>query len=95
MTRICITPLLCRYCDPVEAGSGVVVPVDCPAGAYCPENTTASHEFPCPAGTFSNVTNIQTAAECEQCTGGYFCEVPGKQNYAFRFPGIDLTFQDL
>ena len=73
------------YCDPVEVaaisgnpGDGVVTPVDCPAGYYCPANTGAKSSFPCAVGTFSNSTQLQSQSQCQSCTGGYFCDTPGE-----------------
>lgn len=73
------------YCDPVEVaaisgnpGDGVVTPVDCPAGYYCPSNTGAKSSFPCAVGTFSNSTQLQSQSQCQSCTGGYFCDTPGE-----------------
>jgi hypothetical protein len=74
-----------RYCDPVEAAAfygvpshGVVSPSSCPAGYYCPANTSSAHESPCPAGTFSNETNMYAEKQCTPCTGGYYCGSLGK-----------------
>lgn len=73
------------YCDPVEVaaisgnpGDGVVTPVDCPAGYYCPSNTGAKSSFPCAVGTFSNSTQLQSQSQCQSCSGGYFCDTPGE-----------------
>ena len=38
--------------------NATVTPVICPAGYYCPVGTTAANEFPCPAGTYNNVTGM-------------------------------------
>ena len=54
-----------KYCDPFELlnVTGVIQPVDCPAGFYCPTSTEFAQQNPCEAGTFSNVT--QLTAQCE------------------------------
>lgn len=47
----------------------------CPEGFYCPLGTTFDEEFPCPAGTFNNLTQ-QTSLEtaCANiCPPGSFC----------------------
>lgn len=69
-----------RYCDPVEESinlgvnsTGVVTPTHCPAGYYCPLNTVSKHSHPCPTGTFSNTTNLETDGQCTPCTAGYYC----------------------
>jgi hypothetical protein len=68
-----------RYCDSIEAGSdhGVVSPVDCPPGSYCPENTTSMGEFLCPPGTFGNETNLERESDCKPCSGGVYCDAYG------------------
>ena len=40
----------------------------CPVGHYCPQGTTVP--LPCDAGTFSNVTGLDT---CLQCPAGFYC----------------------
>ena len=67
-----------RYCDPVESGGGVITPVDCPEGSFCPVNTTSQLHHPCPPGTFSNATNLQDDTQCTPCTGGSYCGSPGR-----------------
>ena len=73
------------YCDQTEAISeqqsgvsapshGVVTPKDCPAGFYCPNGTQTDRENPCPVGTYSNTTGLESLAECRDCPPGYYCE---------------------
>ena len=69
-----------RYCDASQAailhgvsGHGVIDPVECPAGSYCPRGTMSGTQHLCPAGTFSNKTGLTVRWECSNCTGGYFC----------------------
>ncbi|WAR09797.1 hypothetical protein MAR_034873 [Mya arenaria] len=51
----------------------------CPAGYICGyattdfEMTTAADQYPCPAGTFTNRSDLYEAAQCTPCTGGYYC----------------------
>lgn len=72
-----------RYCDPIEAtaeagySTGVVSPTPCPPGHYCLLNTETSHEYPCPNGTYSNRTELESAAECIPCDGGWYCPTEG------------------
>ncbi|XP_069122179.1 multiple epidermal growth factor-like domains protein 6 [Argopecten irradians] len=49
----------------------------CPTGFYCPENTTMSTEFPCPAGTFNNITHRTVVSDCTPCSGGMYCDQVG------------------
>ena len=69
------------YCDPgfyCREGSFTKTPVDgptgglCPAGGYCLKGTVTP--YPCPAGTFSNVSGASDNSSCTSCTPGYYCE---------------------
>lgn len=73
------------YCDQNEAiaelqsgagapSHGVVTVKVCPAGFYCPNGTMTSRENPCPVGTYSNTTGLESLAECRDCPAGYYCE---------------------
>ena len=48
------------YCDPFELNNvtGIIQPVDCPPGYYCPQNTEYALQNPCPPGTFSNRSQL-------------------------------------
>ncbi|RUS80256.1 hypothetical protein EGW08_011985, partial [Elysia chlorotica] len=67
------------YCD--NAGGGVTTPASyvCPEGHYCPNGTRYSTEFPCPAGSFNNITGLEADTDCFACLGGYYC--PGGTTY--------------
>jgi hypothetical protein len=45
--------------------------VACPTGEYCPLATT--NPTPCPAGTYLNATQGQSAADCVACPEGQYC----------------------
>ena len=47
----------------------------CPAGKYCPQGSIAGE--PCPKGTFSNELELMNAGQCQNCTGGYYCDRSG------------------
>ena len=47
---------------------------ECPVGHYCPYGTRYAFEYPCPIGTFSNLTGLQLAIECTPCTAGSVCD---------------------
>ena len=72
-----------RYCNSVEAtadlgsATGTITPKDCPTGFYCLVNTTSSGDYPCPMGTFNNLTGLQTEVECQNCTSGSYCGSTG------------------
>lgn len=40
-------------------------------------NTTRANEFPCPAGTFNNITNRVKLADCTTCSPGKYCSSAG------------------
>ena len=72
------------FCDAYEASlaqasgvnqstHGVVMPISCQPGYYCPEGTNSSSEYPCPLGTFSNQTQLEDISECTLCTPGSYC----------------------
>jgi hypothetical protein len=54
-----------KYCDPFELlnATGVINPVECPKGFFCPNQTEFATQNPCDAGTFANVT--QLTQQCE------------------------------
>ncbi|ESP01228.1 hypothetical protein LOTGIDRAFT_111611 [Lottia gigantea] len=71
------------YCDPYELGNttGIINPVDCPVGHYCPLSTGYKYTNPCPPGTFSNTPGFESsgkyANECIPCDPGYYCPSQG------------------
>jgi hypothetical protein len=64
-------------CTPCPASyycvSTTIQPAACPVGYYCPELTEFSTQFPCPAGTFGNLTLRGALEECTQCLAGMWC----------------------
>ena len=56
----CKTCPASKYCDPYELFNltGIIVPMDCPPGYYCPASTEFDTQNPCPPGTFSNQTAL-------------------------------------
>jgi hypothetical protein len=49
----------------------------CPIGYYCPLSTQFANQFPCPNGTYSDVSGIASISECKMCSPGKYCEYPG------------------
>lgn len=49
----------------------------CPVGFFCPEGTGADIQ-PCPAGTYNPVQGLSKQADCTQCDGGKYCQLPGQ-----------------
>ena len=74
------------FCDPEMFSSfddtsgvmiGVVDPVICLAGYYCPEETMFSTQFPCPSGTYSNATGLHNKEQCLNCPEEMYCDDEG------------------
>ncbi|XP_023933458.1 uncharacterized protein LOC106181652, partial [Lingula anatina] len=65
------------YCDNTMDPVVLYNNTYCPAGFYCPGNTTQAYENPCPRGTFSNLTHRTDVSDCQQCSGGSYCETEG------------------
>lgn len=63
------------------SGSASATPNDgvtgslCPQGRYCTIGIAVPDQ--CPTGTWSNSTGLMTAAECQACSGGYYCNSTG------------------
>ena len=69
------TTTLCQkgfYCP---NGSSLATQVECPMGMYCPVGSPAP--MLCPAGTFSNRTQLYEETQCTDCFAGYFCDRDG------------------
>lgn len=68
----------CAACpEGFVCAGATVTPADCPLGHYCEPGTQYGTQYPCPAGTFANTTNLRSAAECFNCTAGQYCGSPG------------------
>ncbi|EDV28435.1 uncharacterized protein TRIADDRAFT_51343 [Trichoplax adhaerens] len=61
------------FCD--SSGSAVVSFNNsaCPSGYYCPSKTQTANQFPCPAGTYNNITGRSSQSGCASCPSGYYC----------------------
>ena len=64
------------YCDPYELGNvtGIVSPVPCPAGYFCPLRTEFATQNPCAPGTFGNVTHLTAQGKVTLSEGNAFME---------------------
>lgn len=66
----------CRLCD---AGTtcnvtGLSAPnAPCAVGSYCPEGQWNATAFPCPAGTYYDLTNATKEYDCLTCPAGFAC----------------------
>jgi hypothetical protein len=67
-------------CDPCPAGyycpAAQRDPTLCPIGSYCPPSTGTAVPA-CPLGTFGNATGLTSALNCQLCTPGSYCSIPG------------------
>jgi hypothetical protein len=45
----------------------------CDKGYYCPSGTTVSNENPCPAGTYSDRTDLWDESQCTVCPSTFYC----------------------
>ena len=55
----------------MQPGRNATECLSCVAGSFCEEG--ASWPQPCPAGTFSDATNLSAASKCTACPLGHFC----------------------
>ena len=65
------------YCDNVQDPVVLYNNSSCPEGYYCPLNSERANQYPCPRGTFNNLTNRVEEDDCQPCTGGMFCDQEG------------------
>lgn len=49
----------------------------CFVGFYCPPNTNYATEYPCPRGTFNNLTHRVVEGDCQPCSPGQYCDQTG------------------
>lgn len=43
-------------------------------GHFCPKGTIATEQYPCFPGTYTAMTNLSSADECDPCPEGKYCE---------------------
>lgn len=77
MLQPCPRGSLRLNCTPTLVAGNSTQPRPCPLGHYCPNGTRFAAQFPCPVGTFGNVTQLQAAAQCLPCSPGAYCDGPG------------------
>lgn len=87
-------------CKQVSQSSSTTTP--CDAGYFCPVSTEFARQFPCPAGTYSDLTYLTTASSCTTCTAGSFCVAGSTSTImqtcprgAYCTPGNKYSHQDL
>ena len=52
----------------------------CPKGHFCPIGTKFDGQYPCPKGTYSNVTGLTSEDQCVGCEDFSYCEFPGQDS---------------
>ena len=57
------------YCAP----GSFVASDQCKPGHYCGSGTARDDQFPCAAGTYSNVQDLTLSTQCTTCPAGYYC----------------------
>jgi len=45
----------------------------CFLGHYCKAETRHPKQYPCPAGSYSNLTNLEIETDCTECPKGSYC----------------------
>ncbi|XP_064629316.1 zonadhesin-like [Lineus longissimus] len=64
-------------CDPTNEPVVLYENAECPSGHYCPAGTGYAYNFPCPNGTYSNMTRRSSLHDCLPCPAGFSCGMPG------------------
>ena len=54
-------------------GTGVIYPIECPEGFYCPDNNPFKRPIPCPIGSIGKDAGNEDEFDCEICDEGHFC----------------------
>ena len=72
----------CKTCPagfhcPGNGTGGSIVPDACPAGHYCGPGLSTGVETPCPAGTYSDVEQLDSQNQCKACPAGKYCGAAG------------------
>lgn len=49
--------------------------IACSKGHYCPSGTKNPYDFPCPPGTFTDLTNVPASSRCTDCPVGKACSI--------------------
>lgn len=70
---------VCDVCPPRFYCVNKDRPDPCPPGRYCPGNTGFNMEL-CPRGTYGPGDMLESAVECTQCDGGFYCSQAGADN---------------
>ena len=68
----------CVTCPPTVAcliatGGQQKPPVACATGHFCPAGTGSPSQYPCPAGSWTNQTNLASQELCYPCPRSYYC----------------------
>ncbi|XP_071958738.1 uncharacterized protein [Antedon mediterranea] len=66
-------PCPVQFACPIGTGGVNQAPEECAPGYYCSLSTQHRTQHPCPAGSYSNKTNLGAVSECYECPRGYYC----------------------
>ena len=74
----CKTCLAGFFCDNRLAPVVLLTNISlCPEGYFCPNGTRFATQYPCPIGTYSNVSGLSELEDCQPCREGYYCDLLG------------------
>lgn len=71
----CLAGYWCMNASVSSTPTDGVTGQSCPIGNFCPQGTPVP--VACPTGTLSDSTGLSTAGDCQDCTGGYYCNGTG------------------
>eukprot|EP00057_Strongylocentrotus_purpuratus_P025132 XP_011679606.1 PREDICTED: delta-like protein D [Strongylocentrotus purpuratus] len=74
-TTPCAAGYFCRQYAEISTPNQTTDANVCPAGSFCPEGTTEPD--PCPPGTYSDMLQMESEDQCQNCTKGWHCPVNG------------------
>ena len=63
------------YCDQGTSDTQKILN-QCPQGHYCILGTQYDHQYPCPKGTYSSATGLESENACQPCDDFSYCEYP-------------------
>ena len=65
------TNCTCPQCECTVGAFNKTNAGPCPKGFFCPNGT--DEPYPCPRGSYSNITKLKSEGECNRCPPGQYC----------------------